>query len=116
MIAVANIRDPQVKADVIAGKEGVLYCGRPNHWQKLRGSHFANPFAVGKDGTREEVIERYRMWLWSQPQLLATLAAMLEERRDWTLVCWCAPEACHCAILKELAEGMIKDDQDAHRD
>lgn len=27
-----------------------------------RGSIFGNPYEIGKDGTREQVIERYRGW------------------------------------------------------
>jgi len=28
-----------------------------------RKSRWGNPFIIGKDGTREEVIERHRVWL-----------------------------------------------------
>ena len=32
-----------------------IYIGRPSKW--------GNPFSIGKDGTREEVIEKYREWI-----------------------------------------------------
>jgi len=39
--------------------EGV-YIGRP--------SPLGNPFKIGRDGTRDEVVARYREWLWRQIQ------------------------------------------------
>lgn len=70
-----------------------IYIGRPSKW--------GNPFAVGIDGTRAEVIEKYREWIMAQPHLLAALP----ELRGKTLGCWCRPAACHGDVLQELAEG-----------
>jgi hypothetical protein len=68
-----------------------VYIGRPGKW--------GNPFVIGKDGTRAEVIAKYREWLLSQPALVAALP----ELKDKTLGCWCAPQACHGNVLAELA-------------
>lgn len=70
-----------------------VYIGRPGKW--------GNPFTIGKDGTREEVMDKYRQWIPTQPHLMNALSS-LEGR---ILGCWCAPNACHGDILKELAEG-----------
>jgi hypothetical protein len=35
-----------------------VYIGRP--------SLLGNPFKIGQHGTRREVIQRYRAWLWQQ--------------------------------------------------
>lgn len=59
----------------------------------------SNPFAIGRDGTRDEVIAKYRVWIAQQPALLAAL----RELRGKPLVCWCAPERCHAEVLLELA-------------
>ena len=69
-----------------------VYIGRPSVW--------GNPFEIGRDGTREQVIARYRAWVRTQPDLMARLP----ELRGKTLGCWCAPHACHGEILLELAE------------
>jgi hypothetical protein len=66
-----------------------------------RGSKWGNPFIIGKDGTREEVIESYREWIQTKPELLSSL----NELKNKTLGCWCAPKGCHGDILKELAEA-----------
>ena len=39
---------------------GPAYVGRP--------SPLGNPFVLGRDGNREEVIAEYRHWLWAQMQ------------------------------------------------
>jgi hypothetical protein len=69
-----------------------VYIGRPSKW--------GNPFVIGRDGTRPQVIERYERWLLGQPALLAALPELTGK----TLGCWCAPQACHCDVLARLAD------------
>ncbi len=69
-----------------------VYIGRPSKW--------GNPFKIGKDGTREEVIQKYREWIMTQPELLA----VLPELKNKVLGCWCKPKPCHGDVLAELAD------------
>jgi len=69
-----------------------IYIGRPSKW--------GNPFKIGKDGNREEVIELYRNYIIATPHLLLSLP----ELRGKILGCWCAPKACHGDVLIELLE------------
>ena len=69
-----------------------VYIGRPSKW--------GNPFSIGTDGTREEVIEKYIDWLMDQSELLEFIG----ELKGKTLGCWCSPNACHGDILAELAD------------
>jgi len=71
-----------------------VYVGRP--------TKFGNPFVIGKDGTREEVIAKYREWIATSPTLLA---AARKELRGKVLACWCAPQACHADVLMEIANA-----------
>src|SRR5262249_13522003 len=81
--------------------EGV-YIGRP--------SPLGNPFRIGRDGTREEVIAAYRAWLWRQIREQGDVyrevhrPAEIARRGDLNLICWCKqPDqevACHGDILK----------------
>lgn len=68
-----------------------------------RATEWGNPFRIGEDGTREEVIAKYRKALWLQiksgNQSLEQLAAL--KGKD--LYCWCAPEACHGDVLQSAA-------------
>jgi hypothetical protein len=66
-----------------------------------RGGQWGNPFLIGKDGTREEVIEKYRVWILGQPVLLRQLP-MLKGKR---LGCFCAPHACHGDVLVAMVTG-----------
>lgn len=66
-----------------------------------RATRWGNPFEIGKDGTREEVIEKYRDYLQNNPWLLK----QLPELKGKVLGCWCAPLPCHGDILLELANG-----------
>jgi hypothetical protein len=71
--------------------EGAVYIGRGGKW--------GNPFVIGEDGTRAEVIAKYRQMIMGSPGLLDRL----HELRGKDLVCWCAPQACHGDVLLELA-------------
>jgi hypothetical protein len=86
--------------------EKVVHCKRDKHDVYIgRPSKWGNPFGIGKDGTREEVIEKYRDWLMTQPELLAALP----ELKGKTLGCWCAPQACHGDVLAALANSAPED-------
>lgn len=73
-----------------------VYVGRPSQW--------GNPFAIGRDGGRDEVIAKYERWLDSQPQLLA----QLPELAGLTLACWCSPQACHGDVLARRAAQAVR--------
>lgn len=74
--------------------KGAIYVGRP--------SDFGNPFVIGKDGDREEVIRKYTLWLLERPALVAKAKRLLAGK---DLVCWCAPEACHADVLLAVANN-----------
>lgn len=65
-----------------------------------RGSKWGNPFIIGMNGSRKQVINMYREYIMSRPELLADL----HELKAKTLGCYCKPLACHGDILKELAD------------
>jgi len=66
-----------------------------------RETKWGNPFHIGKDGTREEVIEKYRKWIVTQPLLIALLETLKGKR----LGCVCKPlNNCHGDVLVELIE------------
>lgn len=83
------------------------------HWRKeqfdidiRRPAKWGNPFKIGTDGTRSEVIEKYRNWLMTQPHLIADL----EELRGKRLGCWCHPKPCHGDVLVELLQQSTYDE------
>lgn len=72
-----------------------VYIGRPSKW--------GNPFVIGKDGNRNQVVSKYLTWLVKQPELMKALP----ELRGKTLVCWCAPQMCHGDVLAGLANSIL---------
>jgi hypothetical protein len=67
-----------------------VYVGRPSKW--------GNPFVIGKDGDRKEVISKYKDWIVKQE-----VFKDIEELRGKVLACWCHPQECHADVLVELA-------------
>lgn len=65
-----------------------VYIGRPSGW--------GNPFVIGRDGSRAEVIEKYHQYLLADPELMGRVKA---ELRGVDLVCFCAPEPCHGDVI-----------------
>jgi Domain of unknown function (DUF4326) len=94
-MAMQQNQEPQVlnKKNLKGAVPNAIYIGRPSMW--------GNPFVIGKDGTRAEVIEKYERWLLRQPHLMARL----DRLRGRQLVCWCAPLQCHGDVLLRLANG-----------
>jgi len=74
-----------------------LYIGRPSIW--------GNPFSIGKDGTREEVIKKYEEYVRNNKALMNWISLL---HKDTVLGCWCHPQPCHGDIIikiwKELYE------------
>ena len=68
-----------------------VYIGRP--------SIFGNPYSIGKDGTREEVIKKYTIYFYNKIQLDEEFHNAVNELKDKILGCWCKPEDCHGDII-----------------
>jgi len=69
-----------------------------------RATKWGNPYVIGRDGSRAEVIAKYRARLWREIRAgrvdLDELAALHDRR----LACWCAPEPCHGDVLAFAAQ------------
>lgn len=65
-----------------------------------RGSIWGNPFRIGVDGSRKEVIEKYRDYLYNNDYLISRLNEIKGKR----LGCYCKPKPCHGDVLIDLVE------------
>ena len=64
-----------------------------------RSGKWGNPFVIGKDGTREEVIKKYEEYIRNKPELLNRLNELKNKR----LGCYCSPRyKCHGDVLVKL--------------
>jgi hypothetical protein len=66
-----------------------------------RTTPYGNPFIIGKDGTRGEVIAKFEQYLCTNPELMEKVKAL--KGKD--LVCWCAPLACHGDVIAKYANA-----------
>lgn len=73
-----------------SGEPFDVYIGRPSRW--------GNPYEIGINGTREEVIAKFAASL--SP---AKRAEIKRELKGKILGCWCSPNKCHGDILSEIA-------------
>jgi hypothetical protein len=79
-----------------------VYVGRP--------TVLGNRYVIGRDGTREECIEKYKVWLQNEldtepdgkvaKEMRALLALAREE--ELRLLCSCKPLACHADVIREI--------------
>lgn len=70
-----------------------------------RGSIFGNPYVIGRDGTREEVIARYeKEWF---PFLLRDkiFAAEVKKLKGKRLGCFCSPNHCHGDVIAKYLDN-----------
>ncbi len=70
-----------------------VFIGRPGP--------FGNPFRIGKDGTREEVIEKFRRYFYRRMRNSATFVAKVCALRGKRCGCFCKPHACHGDVIAE---------------
>jgi hypothetical protein len=76
--------------------QDAVYIGRPSLW--------GNPFEIGKDGCREEVIRKYRVYLRNSPDLVEEIKKQLKGK---DLICFCAPKSCHGDVILEIANSIF---------
>lgn len=75
---------------------GAFYVGRPGP--------LGNPYVIGRDGTREDVVLQYEIW-FSEQLKDPEFKALVEDLRKYkALICWCAPEACHADVIARYLE------------
>ena len=63
-----------------------------------RGSKWGNKYIIGKDGNREEVVDKYEKDIRQNEHLLS----LLYELKNKRLGCFCKPLSCHGDVLVKL--------------
>jgi len=82
-----------------------------------RGSVWGNPFVMGQDGDRDEVIEKYELWLLGHipapgnPER-PSLTMAKRELKGKVLGCFCKPNNCHGDILVKFLEKDKENEKD----
>jgi hypothetical protein len=71
-----------------------------------RGSRFGNPFKIGEDGNRDEVISLYAYYFEEKLEGEPGFREAVEALRGKKLGCYCAPKRCHGDVIVEYLEGL----------
>ena len=69
-----------------------------------RGSPFGNPYVIGVDGDREEVIRLYKVDFYFKIKNDPAFRTQVEALRGNTLGCHCHPMSCHGDVIVEYLE------------
>ena len=77
-----------------------IFIGRP--------SILGNPFKIGNNGTRKEVIDKYKDYFYKSKELKQYAEV---NCKDKILGCYCNPLACHGDIIAEYLNGLEKDEK-----
>lgn len=88
--------------NIYIGRKGIVFIDNkrfPEH-----SSKFANPYKIGKDGDRETVLHKYRLYILNELKNNTDLLGDLVAMKGKTLGCWCCPDKCHGDILLELID------------
>lgn len=116
MIAVAKHPALDLSNAVYVGRTRAVGKQYPTAYHQL-----ANPFAIGKDGTREEVANKYKGWLFQRIKIGASpirlaLLALLDKANSSTgvvLVCHCTDKLegneCHAQVVARALGWMQKE-------
>lgn len=86
--------------NVYIGRKGIVFVtieGRKERYPK-KDSLWMNPYKIGKDGTREQVLKKYRSYIETIIEVMFDEFVKLKGKN---LGCWCHPEPCHGNILIE---------------
>lgn len=68
-----------------------IFIGRP--------SPYGNPFIIGENGTRKEVLAKFKEYF----KHLSTSNLLLDDLNNKKIACWCSmDQSCHGDILIEL--------------
>ena len=96
----------------IIARGGVVFI-EDNNGMKQRyppkDSIFANPFKVGRDGDRKNVIWKYQEYIEERLLSREITNEDISNLRGKNLGCWCKPDRCHGdVLLKILDQGQSK--------
>ena len=74
-----------------------------------RGTPFGNPYVIGENGTREDVIRLFRAYFYERLKREPEWKAKVEKLKGKVLGCHCLPQDCHGRIYIEFLDKGIKE-------
>lgn len=90
--------------NVYIGRKCVVFIDGERYPKK--SSNFANPYKIGIDGTREEIIKKYKKYIIKKINEDESIMDEFLALKGKNLGCWCYPDKCHGNILLELLNNI----------
>ncbi len=59
-----------------------------------------NPFRSGRDGSRDEVIKKFKRYFWERVNKDVEFRREVEKLEGKVVGCWCKPKSCHLDVVK----------------
>ena len=84
---------PTTVVNVHKRERSDVYIGRPGP--------FGNPYVIGTDGDRAEVIRLFRIYFYERLKRDPEWKKLVEGLRGKKLGCFCAPLSCHGHVIAE---------------
>jgi hypothetical protein len=82
---------------------GARPAGRVDPRSVPPGAHgfLGNPFLMGPDGTREDVVNKFRAYFHQRLEDDPAFYTAVRNLRGRTLLCFCKPRDCHLDVVAE---------------
>lgn len=91
MSKVTQYIPPETKIVNVKFQDCDVYCAGNSKWH--------NPYVIGRDGDRNQVIEKFATHL-----IKTGLIDQIEELRGKVLGCHCRPQRCHLDVIVDILE------------
>ena len=92
---IVNIKNSQY--NIYIGRAGNGYDG-----------YFGNPFIIGKDGDRQNVVRLYRDYFYKRLRNDPSFAVRIEALKGKILGCFCKPDICHGDVIIDYLDNRQK--------
>lgn len=97
-----NMRTTVVHSNVVPAGPGTVYIGRPGPW--------GNPYVLGPDGNRDEVIKQFSAWLgYSDDPRAVWMRVNIRSLEGKVLRCHCHPLPCHGDTLVHFLRDTLEE-------
>ena len=83
-------------------------CLPKNLIKVCRPSIYGNPFQIGNDGTRQEVIEKFKRYFYNRIENDQHFKLEVDKLKGHLLGCVCKPLPCHGDIYVEYLEKNLE--------
>ena len=80
-----------------------------NNTEPLEKGWLGNPYVIGPDGSREEVIKKFAVDFYDKVENDPDFRKAILGLKDKTVGCFCDPNPCHLGIIRDYIKNQKSD-------